>query len=241
MAPLFQTTSWSLLSQTRDSNPAAREAAATLCRMYWRPLYVYARRTGLREHEAEDAVQGFLVHVVEHDVCARADAERGRFRTFLLSSLQQYLARRVRDANRQKRTSRTPLLSLDRCEAEAAAARAGDGEASPTSAFEREWARAQLELAWRAVEAEYAASGKSDVFNALRSVIAGQSDLPARQIAAELHMSEGAVNVASHRLRRRFGAALRAQISLTLGSEDEIDDEIARLRQALSQGGDGRR
>lgn len=229
--PAFKTTSWSLVSRTNQPGETAREATAALCRMYWQPLYVYVRRAGRSPHEAEDVVQSFLLHVVENDVFTRADADRGRFRTFLLSSLKQYMARRHRDAQRQKRTPGTPIMSVDVEGAEQMLA--SQRETTPARAFERAWAMAQLELAWRIVEQDYTTDGKQAVFAALRPVISGQSDRPTRQIAQELRMSEGAANVAAHRLRRRFGEALREQIALTLDAPDDVDDEIAHLQAAL--------
>jgi RNA polymerase sigma-70 factor (ECF subfamily) len=234
MAPPFHTTSWSLISRTRESGDAAREATAALCRLYWQPLYVYVRRAGQHEHEAQDIVQDFLIHVVEHDVFGRADADRGRFRTFLLSSLQQFMGRRHRDAQRQKRTPPTGLVSMDVQRAEQMIAQSAAGQSSPDGAYERAWALAQIELAWRTVQAEYAEGGKSGLFCALRPIIAQQTQTPVREIAAELNMTEGAINVAAHRLRRRFGEALREQVALTLADTDDVDDEIALLREALA-------
>lgn len=231
----FQTTSWSLVSRTRGCDDSARQATAELCRAYWQPLYVYARRSGQPEHEAQDTIQEFLLHVVEREVFMRADADRGRFRTFLLSSLKQFMARRHRDGSRQKRSPRDGLASLDVHGAEQFVAQASAKQVEPADAFDRAWAVAQLELAWRLVEAEYMDNGKAEVFAALRPVISGRVDVPSRAIAAELHVSEGAVNVAAHRLRRRFGEALREQIAMTLESNDDVDDEIALLQASLAR------
>jgi len=230
----FQTTSWSLISRTRGEGQTAREATAALCQMYWQPLYVYARRAGQSEHEAQDTIQEFLLHVVQQDVFLRADADRGRFRTFLLSSLKQFMARRHRDENRQKRSPGTDVVSIDTAGAERFATRSAAQHATPDAAFEKAWALAQLDLAWQAVEDEYTRAGKAEVFGALRPVMAGVRAASSRELAAGLRMSEAAVNVALHRLRRRFGEALREQIATTLESTDDIEDEIALLQQSLS-------
>ncbi len=234
MSSPFRTTSWSLISRTREPGEAAREATESLCRLYWQPLYCYARRAGQSGSDAEDTVQEFLLHVVEHDVFARADADRGRFRTFLLSALKQFMARRRRDAQRLKRAPDSRLLSLDVVGAERMLDRSGAPNADWDLAFERAWALALLDIAWRVVEEDYAASGKSAVFGALRPVIGGEAGRPIREVAAELNMTEGAANVAAHRLRRRFGEALREQIALTLESADDVDDEVARMKEALA-------
>jgi len=232
MASPFHTTSWSLISQTRESGDAARQATAALCQQYWHPLYVYARRVGQAAHQAEDVVQDFLVHVVENDVFSRANADRGRFRTFLLSALRQFLARQHRDQNRQKRSDGKMLLSLDVERAELSLRQ--PTESSPDLAFDRAWALTQLDLAWQRLDAEYAEAGKVELVRNLRPIISGAADTPIKDIATQLSMSEGAVNVAAHRLRRRFGEALREQVAQTLMSPAEVDDEISRLRAALA-------
>ncbi len=232
MSAEFVTTSWSLIAHTREPGNTARQATAALCEQYWRPLYFYSRRFGHSPHEAEDTVQEFLIHVVENDVFARADADRGRFRTFLLSALRQFLNRQHRDQTRQKRSPQGKLRSLDIERVEQSLSNL-DHE-SPDRAFDRAWALTQLDLTWQRVEAEFTEGGKSALIRQLRPVISGRSDTPMKDIAAELGMTEGAVNVAAHRVRRRFGEVLREQIGHTLVSTDEIDDEIARLRTALS-------
>jgi RNA polymerase sigma-70 factor (ECF subfamily) len=226
---LFATTSWSLISSTREPGDTSREAVASLCRQYWRPLYVYARRAGQPADQAEDVVQDFMLHVIEDEVFARADANRGRFRTFLLTALQQFLARRHRDETRQKRAPSSPLLSLD----------VESGEELVTSvtglsaegAFDRAWALEQLDLTRQRVEAEFAAAGKADLFARLQPMITGAS---AKEAGASLGMTEGAINVATHRLRRRFGELLRDQVAQTLSLPEEVDAEIAHLRSALA-------
>lgn len=232
----FATTSWTVIARTREPGDEARQATAALCRQYWQPLYVFARRGGQAAQQAEDTVQGFLVHVLEHDVFAQADADRGRFRTFLLRALRQYMARVHRDQSRLKRApggaGGEGLVALDFERAESL--HAGSGGTPADVAFDRAWAMTQLDLAWQRVDAEYAEAGRSSLVDLLRPVISRQAATPMREIAAELGMSEGALNVAAHRLRRRFGEVLRDLIAQTIESPAEIDDEIARLRRALA-------
>lgn len=232
MASPFHTTSWSLISCTRESGEAARQATAALCQQYWRPLYVYARQSGQSAHAAEDTIQNFFIHVIENEVFARADADRGRFRTFLLRALRRFLARQNRDQSRLKRTPGSKLLSLEIEGVERAILDSAD--VSPDRAFDREWALVQLNLTWSRLEEEHREGGTADLFRRLRPIIAGAASTPIREIASELSMSEGAVNVAAHRLRRQFGEALRKQLAQTLMSPDEVDDEIGRLRAALA-------
>lgn len=228
----FHTTSWSLISRTREPGEAAREATAALCQQYWQPLYVYARRAGQSAHQAEDTIQDFFVHVVEHDVFARADADRGRFRTFLLAALQQFMSRQHRDQTRLKRAAPGAMLRLDIESGERAIESLGD--LSPSDAFDRAWAQAQLELTWHRVEAEFAAAGKADLCGQLRPVVSGHANISAREIGCALNLTEGAVHVAMHRLRKQFGEVLREQVAQTLESPDEVDDEIAHLRTAFT-------
>ncbi len=230
----FKATSWTLISRTREQGKVAREATASLCRFYWQPLYVYARRSAGSVHGAEDIVQGFLLHVVEHEVFAHADAERGRFRTFLLAALQQYMARLHRDDSRLKRAPTGGLVSLN-VEAGERAVAQSSGEPTPDGAFDRAWAKAQLDMVWSEIEADFSAAGKSALFDHLRPFIGGGASGTAKQIATDLRMSEGAVNVAAHRLRRQFAETLRRQVASTLESPDEVDDELARLRSALAE------
>lgn len=231
---LFATTSWTVIARTREPGDESRRATAALCQQYWQPLYVFVRHHGQTAHEAEDTVQAFLMHVVEQDVFARAEADRGRFRTFLLASLRQFMARQHRDQSRLKRApgDGASLLTLDVERAEVLHAAAGSD--SPDNAFERAWAMTQLDLAWDRVEVEFGESNRGPMVTRLRAVISGRVATPMREIAEELGMSEGAVNVAAHRLRRRFGEVLRELIADTLQSPEEVDDEIGRLRAAMA-------
>lgn len=226
---VFHTTSWSLIARAAEPGQAA--ALTTLCQTYWQPLYIYARRSGLDIHQAEDLVQDFFTHIIEQDFFSRADASRGRFRTFLLSSLQQFIARSHRHNSRQKRSPGAPLLSLDLDSGERALASA---PASPVHAFDRAWALSQLDFTWQRLQSTFAHAGKSDLFDRLRAVIAGHSTTPVREIASSLGMTEGAVNVAAHRLRKQFAECLREQVALTLESTDSLDQEIADLLAALA-------
>lgn len=229
----FQTTSWSLISRARESGEAAHEATGALCRIYWQPLYVYARRVGQSAHAAEDTVQGFLVHVLKHDIFARADATRGRFRSFLVTALRQFIANEHRHAARLKRAMPSPTVSFDFESGERLLAQSPLAD-SPEDAFDRAWALAQLELTWQRIESEFSASDKSLLYKHLRALVGGSANAPAREIAMSLGMSEGALNVAAHRLRRQFGEYLREQVAQTLALPEEIEDEIEHLRAALA-------
>lgn len=231
---IFATTSWTVIARTREPGEEARRATAELCRGYWQALYAFARRSGQAAHQAEDTVQGFLVHVVEEDVFAQADAERGRFRTFLIAALRQYMARSHRDQTRQKRApgegKRLVVMDFELAES----MHGGSTAATPDGAFDRAWALAQLDMVWQRLEAESAEAGKAAVVSKLRPVVSGRATTPSKQLAEELGMTEGAVNVAAHRLRRRFGEVLREVIAETLESPGEVDDELGRLLKALA-------
>ena len=227
----FSATRWSVVLAAAGD---AEDALATLCRAYWYPLYAFLRRQGLNTHDAEDVTQGFFAHIVETDALAQVDRAKGRFRTFLLASLKHFLADERDRAKAQKRGGGRAVISLDACEAEERYALEPRDELSPDKLFDRRWAIAVIERALARLDAEYSATGKGALFSALKPLLtAPGSARPYAEIGAEFGMNEGAVKVAVHRLRQRYGAALRAEIAETVGSADEVDEELRHLLDAL--------
>jgi RNA polymerase sigma-70 factor (ECF subfamily) len=201
----FRTTRWSLLRE-RD--------LASLVALYWRPVYLLIRRKGRPVEDAKDLTQEFFARFIEKDVAGQADPARGRFRSFLRAAVDHFCAdARDRDGARKRGGDRA-ILPLD----VEAAERALASDDPPEVQFDREWARAVLQDALRALEAEYAARGQSARFAELRPVLAGGT-APDR--------------VALHRARRRFRELVRDRVALTVASRDEVDDEVARLLEAL--------
>jgi RNA polymerase sigma-70 factor (ECF subfamily) len=224
----FQTTRWSLvLTGGAGTDDAAREEL--LC-TYWPPLYAYLRRSGHDHEDALDLTQGFFARLLERNDLARLDPARGRFRSFLLASLRHFVADERERATTAKRRPEFPLLSLDELAS-------GSGfepvdSTTPEQAFEREWIRRVLE---RALERLRSSVPDPQRFERLQVYLTGEGEAPPQsEIADELGMSEGALRVAVHRLRHRFGDALRAEIASTVGSDEEVEDELRHLLRVLA-------
>jgi RNA polymerase sigma factor (sigma-70 family) len=216
--------------------PDAREALATLCNAYWYPIYAYIRRQGHTPEQAQDLTQEFFAYLLERDLIAKADPERGRFRAFLRGVCANHLANQNDRAHARKRGGGRHVLSIDASDAEDRYAREPAHELTPERIFDRTWALTLLGLVVDKLRREYDDAGGSATFEALRGVLTGgrESDTYAT-IAARLGTSEGAVRVAVHRLRRRYGVLLRREIAATLNDPAEVDDEIRSLFAALQE------
>jgi RNA polymerase sigma factor (sigma-70 family) len=225
----FPTTRLSLvLAASANDGTHARTALAELCRIYWRPLYTYVRRQGHDAGAAEDLTQSFIARLIEKDSLRRFRQERGRFRSFLLASLKNFLANERDSAQAQKRGGGVTALPLEQ------AGEARDNT-TPDRLFERQWALDVLSRALDQVREESANSGKGPQFELLKGYLTGGGELPRyRDLGRELSMSETAVKVAVHRLRLRFHEALRHEISMTVSDESAIGDEIRYLLAVLS-------
>jgi len=208
-----------------------KEAFAQLYLDYWPPLYAYVRRRGSSPEEAEDITQDFFTRLVEKQSLSGLRREGGRFRSFLLGAMANFLADEWDRGQTQKRGSGCKPLSLDAEDGEARfQALAVAGELTPESVFERQWAKTLLEHVGDLVRADEAKSGKGDLFEDLRPHL--QSDragLPYAEIATRHGVSEGAIKVAVHRLRQRFGQRLREEIARTVSSPAEVDEELRHL------------
>jgi len=231
----FDTTQWSVVTAAaRTGDTGAREALAHLCGRYWEPLYVFARRLGHDPARSEDLTQGFFAHLIEKRTLRAARRERGRFRSFLLASFKNFISdQRDRD-HALKRGGGVPALTLDAAEGEEGVAEALAGDDTPETLFERRWAHALLRTALRELQASYEADGARPVFDALRDTLVGASEESYRTIAEGLGMTEGALKVAAHRLRRRFGKALRAEVARTV-EPAEVEDELRYMLSVLSR------
>ncbi len=236
-ARVFATTHWSvvLAAGGRDALPA-RIALETLCRSYWSPVYAYVRRKGYDDAEAQDLTQDFFARLIAKDDFRLADRSKGKFRGFLLSRLDYFLAREWRRARRQKRGGDCTFISLDQFPSgERDHVEPADHE-TPEKRFLRQWALTVLKQAMNALEAECKANGKGDLFRAAKSLISGERHGTVyAEISRTLAMSEGSVRVAVHRLRQRYGELLRNEVAQTVSSESEVDEELRYLFQILSQ------
>lgn len=228
---LFQTTRWSMVIAASGDSRGARAAIENLCRVYRSPVLAYVRRRGARPSEAEDLVQGFFLDFLEHRSHARADPARGRFRTFLLTALQRWLANAWDHANAQKRGGGMAMESLDDRHAERLGA---DDEESPERVFEREWAQALLREAMRRLEAEALAAGKGALFAALRDSLLEAPD-PAlyARLAERFGMRPNTLAVTVYRMRERLRELVRRELAETVAEPAEVEREMAVLHDAL--------
>jgi RNA polymerase sigma factor (sigma-70 family) len=232
---VFATTRWTVVLQAGGAlSPGSQSALAQLCRTYWFPLYSFLRRRGLTQHDAEDLVQSFFAFLMEKDVIARADRERGRFRTFLLSALQNFQSNERAKTNSQKRGGRTTIVSFDELQAEARYQSEPATNLSPERLFEQKWAASLLEQVLLTLRQEYALAGKSALFEAIRGLLwGGRGDVSYAAIGQQLGMSEGAIKVSVHRLRLRFKECLQNEVAQTVGTAAEVEDELRHLLAAL--------
>lgn len=233
---LFATTRWSVVVRAGDGTEAeAHEALETLCRTYWHPLYVYARRRGCSKQDAEDMTQAFLAHLMAHDAFERATPERGRFRSFLLASMNHFMADQ-RDKARALKRGGGNVVALDFQEAETWMQSLASTAATPEESFERRWAISLLEEVYRRLEASYGTRGKAELFEALKPALAGPREAaPYPDLAARLEMKENAVRVAVHRLRRDYRDMLRCTLQDLVENAEDVEDELRYLQTVLSR------
>lgn len=235
---VFVTTRWTMVmtAAAEDRAPASR-ALDELCRAYWVPLYAFARRQGLSPAEAEDATQGFFARLLARNDLAHANRERGRFRSFLITSFKNFLANQRRDAGRLKRGGGEAAMPLDFAEAEAVLQNAAHSGISPDKMFDRQWAEAVLDQAAQRFREQYAASGKGAQADALLPFLwAHHEDAESAELATRLDISAGAARVALHRARTRFRELVRGEIAQTVLSEAEVDAELQNLIDVLRGG-----
>lgn len=228
--PRFESTQWSLVvSAGARSSPESELALEELCSRYWLPLYAHVRRLGKTPDQAGDLTQGFFAKLIEKNYVADADPERGRFRTFLLSSLTHYIANEWDKSRAEKRGGARKALPLDFQSGERRFRQEPQSAETPERQFERDWAVTLLEQVLDSLAAEYASKGKQDLFAAMRPFLTPYPDESYSEISQKLGMSPGAIKVSVHRLRARYREMLKDEIARTVVARDEIDDEIRQL------------
>jgi RNA polymerase sigma factor (sigma-70 family) len=231
----FVATHWSAVVRAGGlDSQAATEALEALCRIYWYPLYVFARRHGCNPSDAEDLTQSFFARLVERNFVARADSSKGRFRTFLLTLFKRFLANEWHREHAQKRGGfgRAVAIDADLAESRLGAVQAHGGQ--PDVLFERQWAVTLLDQVMSRLQAEYVASGRGQLFEHLEAcLIRDAVALPYAEIAAKLKLTEAAVKMAMQRLRARYQAILREEIGKTVASPEDVDSELKHLFDAF--------
>ncbi len=230
------TTHWSVvLVAGRSDSTRAQNALARLCQTYWYPLYAYVRRHGHSPHDAEDLTQEFFARLLERHGLASADPNRGRFRSFLLSALNNFLTHEWEKDRAQKRGGGCQLLSLDLAFAEQRYDLEPADTATPDKLFDKHWANALLEEVLNQLEAAYQQAGKAELFAALKQTLTGtRESQPYAVLATRLGMNEAAVKVAVHRLRKRYRELLRQEVANIVADPEQTDDELRHLFAALA-------
>ncbi len=231
----FATTHWSMVQAAcAPASAEAQEALATLCEAYWYPLYAFVRRRVQHVEEARDLTQAFFATLLEKGYLEAADQQRGRFRTFLLAACGHFLSKEKDRARSLKRGGGRPAISLDFGDGEIRYLREPAHSMTAERLFERRWTLTLLDRVLGSLSDEYAGVGKTPLFERLKVALIGEANgLSYAQMAADLGMTEGAVKVAAHRLRKRFRDLLRGEIETTVATPDEIDDEIKLLFEAI--------
>jgi RNA polymerase sigma factor (sigma-70 family) len=233
----FPNTRWSVILQAQGSDSEVRNRALEqICRTYWLPIYAFARGQGLAPEDAEDLTQDVLSGLLDKGAFEQVAAERGKLRSFLRVATKNALRDDLRKAKRLKRGGGATVLSLDYEDAEqrcSAVALGAVDEQSPDKLFDRHWGRHLLNHTMERLGATYTGEGKAEVFAALKGVLGhlDSSGPSYRDLAAELGMSEGAIKVAVHRLRKRYRRILKEEIALTLEDESEaaVEEELRYL------------
>ena len=239
----FASTHWSVVLAAGESQAdpeIARAALAQLCQTYWAPLYSFVRTRGYTVHDAQDLTQSFFAYLIEHKIYARADRQKGRFRSFLLASLKNFLA----DASDRERTLKRggahnflPLHEEQAKEAESLF-QTHSATSSEDRLFDRSWAEALVAAGLERVSADYKRQAKERLFSELRFFLASGADPPPTyaELAVRLGMTESTLRSHVTRLRARYREALRAEVRRTVDSEAQVDEELHELLRVLTRG-----
>ena len=233
----FATTRWSrVLAAGSSRSSRSEEALAELCTEYWYPLYAYVRRRGYNSDDARDLTQSFFVHLLDKNRLAMADPTRGRFRTFLLTSMKNFVNGEWRKKAAQKRGAGVETVSLDFQSGEQRHGLEPSHSLSPEAIYERQWALGILDRAIDLLRARYEESGKGELFEALKEGL-GFDDglLPYSELSRKLGLSEGALRTAVSRLRSRWREQIRQLVAETVDQESAIDDELQNLLAAFKK------
>ncbi|MEW6160090.1 MAG: sigma-70 family RNA polymerase sigma factor [Verrucomicrobiota bacterium] len=234
----FTTTHWTVILTLRQkqNSPAAAEALENLCRTYWYPLYAYLRRRGLSEHDAQDITQGFLAQLLERGSFHSVSRDRGKFRSFLLASLNYFLADAHDKASAKKRGGCQKVIALDALSAEERYQLEPLDAQDAERLFERRWALTILDEVMRRIRSEFAASGRQNVLSHVEPFLLGEkSHATYAEAAAQLGLTEGAVKMVVLRLRQRFRELFREVIAETVSEPDEVDEELQYLFAVISR------
>ncbi|MBC8096444.1 MAG: sigma-70 family RNA polymerase sigma factor [Akkermansiaceae bacterium] len=235
----FIATSWTaVMAAGQPEAPQAQEALARLCEAYWQPLHDYVRRLGHSETDAKDLTQEFFLRVLSKNILAAADRDKGRFRTFLLTALNHFLANEWHRANAVKRGGGKVTVSIDEETEDEQPRHEPATELSPETIYQRSWAASVFRQAHERLGEEYESAGKTRLFEQLKAFLEGSPDPRGyHAVAAALSMTPNAVGVAVHRMRQRLGQLIRAEVERTLvnPTATDIDGEMRFLLETLGR------
>ncbi len=232
----FASTHWSVVLAAGFDSTRAREALNRLCQTYWYPLYAYVRRKGHNPHDAQDLTQEFFARFLAKNYLADVQREKGRFRSFLLAAMNHFLANEWDRVRRRKRGGGQIPLSLDAKAAETRYLLEPADTLSADRIYERRWGLTLLDDVLRRLEQDYVSAGAQELFRQLEFCLTGErASVPYAELAVRLRMTEGAVKVAVHRLRRRYRQILRAAIAETVSTPEEVEEEIRYLFKVVAR------
>lgn len=233
----FATTHWTAIQACAQPDEEAYLARAELCRTYWYPIYARLRRLGHSGHDAEDLTQGFFADILDRAWFLLADQSRGRFRSFLLTSVDNFVRDEHSRSAAQKRGGGCQHVSLDLSDGEARYSRHLSSSHGPEQIYDMEWAASVVGEALKRLESEFSAAGKKALFDALKTYLTVEGfETPQESVATALGMTADAVKVNVHRMRKRYGALLREEVARTVAALDDVDEEMRHLRAAISNG-----
>ena len=227
---MFTTTHWSVVLEAQGESPAAQEALEKLCRTYWRPIYSFVRRQGAGTEDAEDLTQGFFALLLERKDLNTVRKEKGRLRSYLLTSVKNFLADEARYAMAVKRGKGRRLIPLEEIrESERIDVERSD-RLTADQIYERRWALTVLEQVLARLRDEYRSAGNLRFFDRMKKMLMDESGRPSQaEIATEFEMTENAVKQAFYRFRQRYQILLREEISHTVAMPSDIEDELRHL------------
>lgn len=228
----FGSTDWSMVRQL--DGPDAELALAKLCEQYWQPLYAYVRTKVRDVHKAQDLTQGFFAHVVAKDSLRKAAPDRGRFRSFVLASLKNFIANDYAAENAQRRGGNFRHVPLDFDDGDQHFSRAAADTMSPDRVFERAWTLTLLDRVSERLRSEHEAAGELDRFEALKQALTPAArGSTYDKIAEALGVTSAGARQAASRLRKRYRELLRLEVGRTLEDNDDIEDEIRKMFASL--------
>jgi RNA polymerase sigma factor (sigma-70 family) len=233
--PQFPTTRWTLVIAAADpQRKEARSALVSLCEGYWYPLYAYVRRRGYPADQAQDLTQDFFIRVLEGRYLDRADPDKGRFRSFLLTSLKFFVADE-QDRQRARKRGGGQLVPFEFSSGEERYQREPAHNETPERIFERRWALSVLDRVVENLRNEFVLHGRPEHFERLKVFLLSKSDAPYAALAREMNTSEGALKVAIHRLRKRYRELFRQEIADTVADPVEVESELRFLAAVLTR------